>query len=78
MINDMINDTIIMNPLVFNTLYWTMYCLFLTVSIRCVYSNRYSNREMDFCETFSFVILSVLICNISPAIYILLISNVRF
>lgn len=72
----MINDTIIMNPLVFNALYWILYCLFITASIKCVYSNRYT--EIDLYETFSFVILSVLICNISPAIYILLISNIKF
>lgn len=72
----MITEAFIMNPFVFTTIYWTLYCLVLTITIRCVYNSRY--REMDFCEIFSFVILSVLICHISPAIYILLIANIKF
>lgn len=57
-------------------LYWVIYCLILTLLIKFIYQNRY--KEIEFTEVFLFVILSLFICNISPAIYILLIANVRF
>ncbi len=50
------------------------YPLLLTIIITFIYRR----NELNWCDVFSFVCLSIFLSYLSPALYILLMANIRF